>query len=103
MKTNHRIFTLTIITLFVLSVRSTAEEPKHVVHVRTNIAHRGHSSAAPENTLAAFRAAIEAGADGAECDVYRSADGVIFLFHDNTTKRTTDDDRDRDIRTLTFE
>jgi glycerophosphoryl diester phosphodiesterase len=90
MKTNHRILTLTIITLLVLSVRLTAEEskPKHVVHVRPNVAHRGNSSVAPENTLAAYRSAIEAGANGGECDVYCSADGVIFLSHDKSPQRT---------------
>ncbi|MCL2709546.1 MAG: hypothetical protein FWE95_01590 [Planctomycetaceae bacterium] len=61
---------------------------KPTVLVRVNVAHRGASVVAPENTLAAYRAAIEAGADGAECDVYRSSDGVIFLSHDRSPKRT---------------
>jgi glycerophosphoryl diester phosphodiesterase len=105
MKTHHRIITLTLITLLVLSVRLTAEEPKpkHVIHVRPNVAHRGNSSAAPENTLAAFRAAIEAGADGAECDVRRSADGVLFLSHDRTAKRTMGGSDDDDLTQMTFE
>ncbi|MDR0336377.1 MAG: hypothetical protein LBI18_04735, partial [Planctomycetaceae bacterium] len=58
------------------------------VLTRMNVAHRGASFLAPENTLMAFRIAISAGADGAECDVLSSSDGVIFLSHDKTAKRT---------------
>jgi len=54
------------------------------------VAHRGYSAIAPENTLAAFRAAIEAKAPAAECDVYCTADGHVVLLHDNTVDRTTD-------------
>ena len=54
------------------------------------VAHRGYSAVAPENTLAAFRAAIEAGAPAAECDVYCTSDGHVVLLHDNTVDRTTD-------------
>lgn len=53
------------------------------------IAHRGFSHRAPENTLAAYRLAIEAGAELAECDVYLSADRVPVLLHDKTLTRTT--------------
>lgn len=52
------------------------------------IAHRGASSSAPENTLAAFEHAIEAGADGAEFDVRLSGDGVPVVIHDATLRRT---------------
>ena len=52
------------------------------------IAHRGASADAPENTLAAFRLAIAQGADGLECDLRMSADGVIVISHDDTLKRT---------------
>ncbi|MDR1268591.1 MAG: hypothetical protein LBK82_03610 [Planctomycetaceae bacterium] len=58
------------------------------VLIRTNVAHRGASFLAPENTLMAYRIAISAGADGAECDVYSSSDGVLFLSHDKIAKRT---------------
>jgi glycerophosphoryl diester phosphodiesterase len=54
-----------------------------------NIAHRGASSAAPPNTLAAFQKAIELGADGVEFDVHLSADGVPVLIHDFTVDATT--------------
>lgn len=53
------------------------------------IAHRGASAYAPENTLAAFRLAMEQGADGAELDVTLSADGAVVVIHDDTVDRTT--------------
>jgi glycerophosphoryl diester phosphodiesterase len=52
------------------------------------IAHRGASAHAPENTLASFRKAIEAGADGIELDVRLSKDGVPMVIHDSTLVRT---------------
>lgn len=52
-------------------------------------AHRGARDVAPENTLAAFRAAVQAGADGVECDVSRCATGEIVILHDETLDRTT--------------
>ncbi len=54
------------------------------------IAHRGASTLAPENTLAAMRAAADLGVYGIETDITLSADGVLFLMHDNTLLRTTD-------------
>lgn len=46
------------------------------------IAHRGASRAARENTLEAFRLALELGADAVELDVRRTADGVLVVHHD---------------------
>ncbi|MBN8883806.1 MAG: esterase, partial [Salana multivorans] len=54
------------------------------------LAHRGDADHAPENTLAAFRAAVAAGARGVETDVQLSADGVPLLLHDDGPARTTD-------------
>ena len=54
------------------------------------IAHRGASAAAPQNTLAAFRRAIELGADGVELDVHLSADGVPVVMHGFAVDETTD-------------
>ncbi len=54
-----------------------------------NVAHRGNSHAAPENTLVAYREALAEGAELAECDVYLSKDGVVYLMHDADVKRTT--------------
>lgn len=51
------------------------------------IGHRGASYDAPENTLAAFRLALEQGADGFEADFYLTEDGHIVCFHDNDTER----------------
>ncbi|HXQ73890.1 MAG TPA: glycerophosphodiester phosphodiesterase [Pyrinomonadaceae bacterium] len=52
------------------------------------IGHRGASAVAPENSMAAFVAAIEAGADGIEFDVRLSRDGVPVIIHDDTLQRT---------------
>ena len=51
--------------------------------------HRGSSGEAPENTLAAFRKALEAGADGVELDLHGSRDGYPVVIHDPTLDRTT--------------
>ena len=56
----------------------------------TTIAHRGASAHAPENTLAAVRAAIDLGCDLVEVDVQRTRDGVLVLMHDVEVTRTTD-------------
>jgi glycerophosphoryl diester phosphodiesterase len=53
------------------------------------MAHRGASAAAPENTLIAYKQAIEMGADYAELDVRQTKDGAIVLMHDKTIHRTT--------------
>jgi len=53
------------------------------------IAHRGHSTAAPENTLAAFALALDHKPDYIECDVRRTKDGRIIVIHDATVDRTT--------------
>jgi glycerophosphoryl diester phosphodiesterase len=51
------------------------------------IAHRGDWSSAPENTLAAFEAAEQAGADMIELDVRLTADGAVAVVHDPTLER----------------
>ncbi len=56
----------------------------------TLIAHRGFSSRAPENTIAAFDLAIDAGFDNIELDAHLSADGVPVVIHDDTLDKTTD-------------
>ena len=52
-------------------------------------AHRGASYVAPENTLSAMSAAVEAGAEFAELDVGLTRDGQVVLMHDRTIDRTT--------------
>jgi glycerophosphoryl diester phosphodiesterase len=53
------------------------------------IAHRGAGTLAPENTLSAFRLGASHGYRMFECDAKLSADGVVFLLHDDTLERTT--------------
>lgn len=55
-----------------------------------NIAHAGASSIAPQNTLAAARAAFDLGADVWGVDVRLTGDEVFVLMHDETLERTTD-------------
>jgi glycerophosphoryl diester phosphodiesterase len=52
------------------------------------VAHRGDCRSAPENTLAAFAAALQGGADAVELDVHLSRDGVAFVHHDLYFGRT---------------
>jgi glycerophosphoryl diester phosphodiesterase len=54
-----------------------------------NIAHRGASSLAPENTLSAARKGLEVGANMWELDVQLTADGKLIVIHDSTLKRTS--------------
>jgi glycerophosphoryl diester phosphodiesterase len=54
-----------------------------------NIAHRGASSYAPENTFAAYNKALEMGVDHIELDVHFTKDGHIVVIHDDTVDRTT--------------
>jgi glycerophosphoryl diester phosphodiesterase len=64
-----------------------------VTHARQHpiqvVAHRGASEAAPEHTLAAYRKAIEDGADALECDVRLTADGHLVCVHDRRVNRTS--------------
>ena len=52
-------------------------------------AHRGDSAAYPENTLLAFRKAMESGAYGVELDLHATADGTVVVIHDRSLERTT--------------
>ena len=54
------------------------------------VAHRGSSDALPEHTLAAYRRALDEGADGVECDVRLTADGQLVCVHDRTIRRVSD-------------
>ncbi|MEU6365037.1 glycerophosphodiester phosphodiesterase [Streptomyces sp. NPDC046931] len=59
---------------------------QHLVQV---VAHRGASEEAPEHTLAAYKKAIEGGADALECDVRLTADGHLVCVHDRRVNRTS--------------
>lgn len=65
------------------------------------IAHRGFSAVAPENTAPAFIEAGLAGFSGAECDVYRTKDGVWVVQHDKHTYRMMD--KSSFIENITYE
>src|SRR5918994_2292539 len=54
-----------------------------------NLAHRGASALAPENTIEAFRLAVEAGAGGLSLHVHMTRDGHLVVIHDATVDRTT--------------
>ena len=68
----------------ILAGCATVKEPAY----DTLIAHRGESIDAPENTLPAYRTAVERGF-GFECDIYLAKDKRLFTFHDGTLTRTT--------------
>jgi glycerophosphoryl diester phosphodiesterase len=53
-------------------------------------AHRGASASLPENTMAAFLAAVDLGVDGIEFDVHQTSDGHLVVIHDYDLSRTTD-------------
>lgn len=55
-------------------------------------AHRGCSTVAPENTLPAFRKALDFGIPGVEFDIQITADGDLVIFHDSNLKRITSED-----------
>lgn len=70
----------------------TIESEKHPLTDKPDapiiFAHRGASGTRPENTMSAFRRAVELGATGIETDVQLSADGEPVLIHDETLSRT---------------
>lgn len=69
------------------SIKNTQIEDKEDIKL---IAHRGYRAVAPENTLPAYEEAGKAGFWGAECDIYRTIDGVWVLHHDPVTYRMMD-------------
>lgn len=64
------------------------------------VAHRGGAAEQPENTMAAFAAAVDLGFRYVETDVHATADGVLLVFHDHTLDRVTD--RTGDIGALPY-
>lgn len=66
-------------------------------------AHRGWSAEYPENSLEAFRAALELGADEIELDVRRTADGKLIVSHDNKLDRISDGKPGELVSTSTFD
>lgn len=88
-----RAFSLLLTLLLLLSccapVFAASGRGTGAVTALTMVGHRGFSAVAPENTLASFRLAGEAGFWGAECDVSRTVDGRWVVIHDDTVDRTT--------------
>lgn len=88
-----------LISLFLMSSLSAVAQPdmkNHPVQLYNDneddfivIAHRGASAYYPENTMAAFKAAVEMGAEMIELDITLSKDGVPVVIHDATLERTT--------------
>lgn len=74
----------------VRTVKGTSMEGRDDIKL---IAHRGFRAVAPENTLPAYDEAGKAGFWGAECDTYRTRDGVWVVHHDPVTTRMMDKSR----------
>jgi glycerophosphoryl diester phosphodiesterase len=72
------------VALAAACIVSSAQPSRKIV-----IAHRGASAYAPEHTSAAYRLALEQGADFVEQDLQISKDGVLVCLHDLTLERTT--------------
>lgn len=72
-------------------------------------AHRGVASEAPENTMSAFRLAVEQGYDVIETDPSVTKDGIFVLLHDSAINRTaanpdgSEIERETEIKSLTYE
>ena len=66
------------------------------------IAHRGNSSEAPENTLVAFKQAVDLGADFLEFDVHLSAEGIPVVIHDENVLRTTNSKQAIEVHSLSY-
>ena len=80
---------LILLILYILSLRGRSGYPGVEKLRGWNYAHRGlHSPGVPENSLAAFRAAVEHGY-GAELDIHLLRDGGLAVIHDSLLKRTT--------------
>jgi glycerophosphoryl diester phosphodiesterase len=78
------VFGLALVALAAASAILSAQGTRKIL-----IAHRGASAYAPEHTMAAYRLALEQGADFVEQDLQISKDGVLVCLHDLTLERTT--------------
>jgi len=84
---------LTLILTLTLTVTGTAQVKETLASLMGTepviVAHRGASSLAPENTMAAVYKALELGIPWVEIDVHRTRDSVLVILHDETLDRTT--------------
>ena len=80
---------LILLVLYLLALRGRTDNPGMEELRRWNYAHRGlHGGSLPENSMAAFRAALEGGY-GIELDLHLLRDGNLAVIHDSLLKRTT--------------
>lgn len=99
-KEKRIVLLFTILMLVVVNLRNVRRitegafsNATQIAHMTEVTAHRGYSSDYPENTMLAFLAAIDAGADWIELDVQQTADGEVIVMHDSNFKRTAGLDR----------
>ena len=72
-----------------ISAIESFDDSNGLIRNPVTIAHRGYSNKYPENTMAAFKGAVEAGASMIETDFHMTTDGKLVLIHDDTLDRTT--------------
>lgn len=91
----YTVLLFAVLVLVVLNVRNVQRladgafsDATAIAHMTEVTAHRGYSSDYPENTMPAFLAAIDSGADWIELDVQQSADGEVVVMHDTNFRRT---------------
>lgn len=83
------IIILALVLLFLLAVRGRSGRPEMETLRKYHYAHRGlHGNGVPENSIAAFKAALERGY-GIELDIHLLKDGTLAVIHDAALKRTT--------------
>ena len=101
-----RIIALSIVVVIGVNFAYNFADRRGVLHMGLGnpvevTAHRGYSAAYPENTIPAFKGAIQVGADWAELDVQQTADGEVIVMHDSNLKRTTG--RDKEVWQVTWD
>ena len=94
-----RIIALSIVVVIGVNFAYNFADRRGVLHMGLDnpvevTAHRGYSTVYPENTIPAFKGAIQVGADWAELDVQQTADGEVIVMHDSNLKRTTGLDKE---------
>lgn len=84
------VISLTLICVYIFrAIVANPFDRVELLQVPDITAHRGSSLEAPENTMAAFRRAVEDVADYIELDVHLTSDNMVVVLHDNSLKRTT--------------
>ncbi|MCM1103759.1 MAG: glycerophosphodiester phosphodiesterase [Clostridium sp.] len=99
-KEKRIVLLIAVLALVLVNVRNVQHftdgafsDAAEIAHRTEVTAHRGYSSGYPENTMPAFLAAMDAGADWIELDVQQTADGEVVVMHDSNFKRTAGVDR----------